>query len=414
MRIAHILRKYNPAEWGGTETAVARLLDGLRTHGVDSIVYCPGIDLNEAAPRDPLTEVGHRVERFRASVPVWRISREQRRQLVSIGGNLMSFDLLWRLLRAPGLSVIHTHALNRLGGVALTVARLRRLPLVVTIHGGVLDLPEAVRQKLAEPLRNGMEWGKVFGWLLRARQVLAKADAILTCNAREAALLRAKYPAKRVIVQPHSVPGHRSQPSHKADAERRFPQLSGKKVLLVAGRIDPVKNQAWVVQQLPRILDRHRDVHLVLAGACTDEAYGKLLKKEIRNLGLEACVTLTGGLVPESPELIGLFQRAAAVIVPSLTETFGLVVLEAWAAGAPVISTRNSGSLDLVRDGENGWLFDLQAPDSFLAAVHEALTQPNTARARAEAGRHRVQAEYDCTVLAGRIKQLYEDLAGRV
>ena len=41
MRVAHILRKYNPAEWGGTETAVQRLLDGLRAHEVDSIVYCP-------------------------------------------------------------------------------------------------------------------------------------------------------------------------------------------------------------------------------------------------------------------------------------------------------------------------------------------------------------------------------------
>jgi glycosyltransferase involved in cell wall biosynthesis len=175
-----------------------------------------------------------------------------------------------------------------------------------------------------------------------------------------------------------------------------------------------VKNQVWVVQQLPRILERHPRVHLVLAGACTDEAYGKVLKKEIRNLGLEPCVTLTGGLVPESPELIGLFQRAAAVIVPSLTETFGLVILEAWAAGAPVISSRNSGSLDIIREGENGWLFDLRAPDVFLAAVQESLTQPRKARARAEAGRQRVQAEYDCAVLAGRVRTLYEELASGV
>lgn len=411
MRIAHILRKYNPAEWGGTETAVARLLNGLRGGGVDAVVYCPAIGPDGAATPDPLAEAGHRVERFRACVPVWGISKEQRRQLVSIGGNLMSFDLMKRLRRAPGLSVIHTHALNRLGGIALTVARARGLPLVVTIHGGVLDLPDAVRQKLAEPLRNGFEWGKVFGWLLRSRQVLARADAIFTCNRREAALLKEKHPRKIIIAQPHGVPARLYLTDHRAEAERAFPHLSGQRILLAAGRIDPVKNQVWLVRQLPRLLERHADAHLVFAGACTDESYGKLLKKEIRNLGLEACATLTGGLAPESPELIGLFQRAAAVLVPSITETFGLVILEAWAAGAPVISSRTSGALELVREGENGWLFDLEAPDAFHAAAHEALAQPDKARALAEAGRQRAEVDFDCAVLARRVRRVYEELA---
>ena len=52
MRVAHILRKYNPAEWGGTETAVKQLLDGLREQGVSGTVYCP--KLEEPTRRDPL------------------------------------------------------------------------------------------------------------------------------------------------------------------------------------------------------------------------------------------------------------------------------------------------------------------------------------------------------------------------
>jgi glycosyltransferase involved in cell wall biosynthesis len=190
MRVAHILRKYNPAEWGGTETAVKRLLDGLRTHHTEVVVYCP--ECPGVWRRDPLMEAGHQVERFRAFVPVAGISLQQKEQLIAVGGNLMSFDLLWKLHRAPGLSVIHTHALNRLGGIAATVARRRRIPLVVTIHGGVLDLPAVVQQKLMEPLRGGVEWGKIFGWLLRSRRVLEQAQAIITCNRREAALLKEK------------------------------------------------------------------------------------------------------------------------------------------------------------------------------------------------------------------------------
>src|SRR3954471_23015501 len=159
MRVAHILRKYNPAEWGGTETAVKLLLDGLREEGLDCIVYSP--KLKRISVRDPFVEAGHKMKHYSAFVPVFNLSEEQRAQLVAIGGNLMSFDLLARLAIEPKLSIVHTHALNRIGGIGLTVARLKRIPLVVTIHGVVLDLPRSVQNTLTAPLDGGYEWGKV-------------------------------------------------------------------------------------------------------------------------------------------------------------------------------------------------------------------------------------------------------------
>lgn len=408
MRIAHILRKYNPAEWGGTETAIQRLLDGLKAQATESLVYCPR--RNEPFTRDPLRESGHQVETFRAVVPVIGISKRQRQQLIAVGGNLMSFDLIWKLQRARSLSIIHTHALNRLGGIAATIARMKRIPLVVTIHGGVLDLPPAVLEKLTEPLRGGREWGKVFGWLLGARRVLDRASAILTCNRREAALLKEKYPEKIIINQPHAVPAALYGVDYRQEALLAFPELASKQVLLAVGRLDPVKNQGWLVQHLPRVLEEHPNVHLVLAGACTDEAYGKLIKKEVRNLGLDSVITLTGGLPPASPTLIGLMQHAAAVVLPSLSETFGLIILEAWAAGTPVLSSPTSGARELIVDGENGRLFDLTNPGTFLACIHEVLEDSDRTRQMAQAGRRRVETEFDGTVLAKRVKHLYEEL----
>ena len=123
MRVVHLLRKYNPAEWGGTETAILRLFDGLRQHRVTSVAYGPRVE-NGAAP-DPLLEGGFAVKRFNACVPIWGISRQQKHQLISVGGNLMSFDLLARLLREPNVAVMHTHTLGRLGGIASTAARLQ-------------------------------------------------------------------------------------------------------------------------------------------------------------------------------------------------------------------------------------------------------------------------------------------------
>jgi glycosyltransferase involved in cell wall biosynthesis len=407
MRAAHILRKYNPAQWGGTETAVLQLANGLREHGVESKFFAPALE--EAPKNDPLAAAGHEVKRYNAIVPVAGISEEQRAQLVSVGGNLVSFDLIWRLFREP-VDVIHSHALNRIGGTGLTVARFRKLPFVVTIHGGVLDLPKKVQEQLAEPLKGGMEWGKILGAPLRSRKVLPEADAILTCNKREAALLGEKYPGKRIVVQPHGVPLARFEIDQTATALAAFPQLREGPYLLILGRIDPTKNQGWVLEQFPNILRRHPEMMLVFAGACTDEQYGKSLKKEARRAGVEDRVTFAGALPPGDARLVGLLQGAAAVVVPSLSETFGLVILEAWAAKRPVVTTDTSGALDLVVDGCNAEVFRLAEAAGFHEALDRILTNPAHARELGRRGFERAR-EFDTIRLAGRIRDLYAELA---
>jgi glycosyltransferase involved in cell wall biosynthesis len=416
MRIAHLLRKYNPAEWGGTETVIHQLFGGLRENGVESVVYCPRLEPGEFRGnhnghhvRDPLAEAGCLVNRFNACVPIWGLSPEQRRQMVAVGGNLLSFDLLRMLWAARGYALIHSHTLGRIGGVGLTVARRRKIPFVLTIHGGVYDLPEPLRRSLHSPPPRGWEWGKPFGLLLRSRHVLAEADAIVTCNPREAALVRERHPGRRVVVQPHGVPARLYEADHREDALQAYPQLRDRDVLLSVGRIDPVKNQRWLVEQFPELLRRHPRALLVLAGACTDEAYGIALEKRIAELGLAEKVLLTGKLPPADPRLIGLMQIARVAILESISETFGLVILEAWAAGTPAISSRTSGASALIENGRTGWLFDLEQPATFHAAVDAVLGNRIAANAMVVAARARV-VDYDTRVLARRMKDLYAEL----
>lgn len=408
MRVAHVLRKYNPAQWGGTETAVKQLLDGLKEQGVSGTVYAPKLD--HTPPADPIREAGHELRRYRAFIPVVNLSEEQRAQMIAVGGNLMSFDLFGGMLAQRGLSVVHTHALNRIGGIARTVAKLRKLPLLVTIHGGVLDLPKSVQQTFSAHLEGGFEWGKVFGALFRSREVLSQADAIVTCNPREAELQREKFPNKRVIVQPHGVPIAKYQKDYGAVALEAYPTLANQKIVLIVGRVDPVKNQGWVLVQMPRILEQHPNAVLVIAGACTDELYGKTLRKEVRRLGIEQKVLFTGGLPPGDPRLIGLMQSASAVVVPSLSETFGLIILEAWGANAAVISSRTSGALSLMKEEENGHLFSVENEDEFHRGLNRVLADPAHGRRMAENGHRLAAQEYDTLILSRRIKLLYEEL----
>lgn len=409
IRAGHVLRKYNPLEWGGTETAVKELLDGLKAGGVENTVYCPRLET--AATVDPLAESGHTVRRFRAVLPVWGISPEQRRQLIAVGGNLLSAQLFSQLMRQPELSVIHAHSVNRLGATAFRAARLRGLPTVLTIHGGILDLPAAAKRMLAAPLKGGFDWGRLVAAALGLRHVIPKADAILTANPREAELLERKYPRLRIVRQPLGVNAALFASDHRDVALQAFPQLAGREVLLCVARIDPVKNQAFLVQELGAIVRRHPRALLVLAGASLDEAYDAAIRREIERQGLQKSVLFTGNLPPKDPRLIGLYQTARVLLLPSTSETFGLVILEAWASGCAVIASRTTGASALI-GGDNGWLFDLDAPAGFHEAVEGALSDPQSATARAAAGKRLAREQFDNYVLADRVKRLYEELVG--
>ncbi len=402
MRTIHVLRKFDRAEWGGTETAVERLLEGLREIGVETVVYGPRSEhtADKEAPE---------VRRFRAFLPILGISPQRRRQMVSVGGNLMSFDLATSLGRERDAALIHTHTLGRIGGIARYVARRRRIPFVVSIHGGVLDLPKKVHQEFNAPVRGGWEWGKVFGWFLGSRLLFRDADCIITCNETEAGLIRKSHPGKRIFVQPHGVPWALYQQNHRAAARGAFPQIMGRQMLLCVGRIDAIKNQGWLIDQARVIFQKHPNALLVLAGSCTDEAYGDLMERKIRELDLQDRVLLTGGLPPNDPRLIGLMQEAQALVLSSRSETFGLVILEAWAAGTTVVSSRTSGPSALIRDGENGWLFCLEQPAAFQNAVDRALTNPTLACRMATQGAVLSQ-QYSLGALAGRLSRLYEEL----
>ncbi|MCL4176677.1 MAG: glycosyltransferase family 4 protein [Verrucomicrobia bacterium] len=405
MRVIHLLRKYDPAEWGGTETAVQRLLEGLRQQGVTPVMYCPQVNDNGAR-----ADFNGDIKRFKTWVPAWGMSRQEKRQYISVGGNLMSFDLLPAMWREPDIALVHTHTLGRLGGIASAVARGRRLPFVVSIHGGLLDVSPAVRTTFDGAAHSGFEWGKIFGLLLQSRRLIQHADAVLACNLTEAELLRKKHPGKRIDIQAHGIPLEMYRQDHRAAAREAYRQIRDRDVLLSVGRIDPVKNQAWLIRQAPGIVRNHPEALLVLVGACTHEAYGQSLERQVRDLGISDHVLITGGLPQGDPRLIGLFQEARAVVLPSISETFGLVLLEGWAAGTTVISSRTSGASALIKHGENGWLFDLSDPRAFHQAVSQTLLNPGLRTRLAESGRQLATSEYDVRSVARRVKQLYEEL----
>ena len=105
-RTVHVLRKFDRNEWGGTETAVERLVEGLRENDVEAVFYAPRLSHS----RD---QESPEIKRFRAFVPVVGVSLQRRRQMVAMGGNLMSFDLGCSLIKERHASIIRCKSAER-------------------------------------------------------------------------------------------------------------------------------------------------------------------------------------------------------------------------------------------------------------------------------------------------------------
>ena len=131
-KVVHVVRKFEPAEWGGTETFMVNLVRELVPLGWMSEVHAPG---EPGTDGSALELAGATFRTFSASYPVAGLDAAGRKRLVASGGNLVTFDEMRRLAFDRRTSLFHTHTARRLGGVVRWAARRTGRPYAVTLHG---------------------------------------------------------------------------------------------------------------------------------------------------------------------------------------------------------------------------------------------------------------------------------------
>lgn len=406
LSVIQVPRRFVTSDWGGTETLVLETTARLRGRGHDAEIWCP--DALGGAPHDEVRGVP--VRRFPYFYPYLGLSAAARRQLDLAGGNLFSFSLMSALWNRPRLDLVHLHTGKRLGGIGRHVARRRGLPYVVSLHGGVVDVPTDEARRLASRTGRALEWGKLLGWWVGSRRVLDDAAAVLCVSEAEARTLQRQMPGKRVVHLPNGVDPERFRQGDGAAFRAAHGIQPDAQVVLTVGRLDPQKNQALAIRAVEALAPRHPDVHLVLLGHVTDPAWADGLRAQVAERGLQGRVTIIPGLPAEGPGVVDAYHAADLFLLPSNHEPFGIVILEAWAAGLPVVASDVGGIPGFVEQGVDGCLVPPGDLPGFVAALEGLLANPARARDLALAGQRKARERYAWEVVTDRLLAIYEDV----
>ncbi|HXT50263.1 MAG TPA: glycosyltransferase family 4 protein [Thermoanaerobaculia bacterium] len=239
------------------------------------------------------------------------------------------------------------------------------------------------------------------------RRALEGASRVLACSEHTARALASYNPwAPRVDVVHLALPDER--PAGEPD---RVADEVGESFLLIVGRMaasERYKGHDEVLQALRRLSAMRPGLRLVVVGEGDDRERLEALAKE---LGIADRVRFTGFV--DDAALAALYERCAALVMPSAREGFGFVYLEAMRAGKPCIALRESAAAEIVVDGETGLLV-APGPDALADAIEELLRDEPRSRRMGAAGRERWRHEFRPARFAEALAKRLDLLTGLV
>jgi glycosyltransferase involved in cell wall biosynthesis len=181
-------------------------------------------------------------------------------------------------------------------------------------------------------------------------------------------------------------------------------------VVGIVGRLQPWKGQDRFVGALAELRGRGHDVHGLIVGG---DAYGLApeypseLRRLIDRLGLDGRVTMTGQVDDAAP----YYEVMDVAVNASEGEPFGMVLLEAMAAGVPVVAVREGGPIDIINHGVTGMLADGGAPEALAAAIDGLLADPNFRTSAGKAARQSYEERFTAERMADELTARLREVA---
>jgi alpha-maltose-1-phosphate synthase len=324
----------------------------------------------------------------------------------------LSLNLLQQL-HLEKLSVVHTHTWY-VSMAGFWAKKLYGIPFVLTTHS-----LEPLRAWKAEHLGSGYA---LSSWM--ERTAILDADAIIAVSNGTKADIQRAYPdvdPTRIHVIYNGIDLEQYQYTEDASALVRYGVDTSKPYVLFVGRITRQKGVTHLVDAI-RYLPADTQVVLCAGAPDTPEIAAEMREKVEAAKSAGANVVWIEKMVTKT-EAIQLYSHCAVFCCPSVYEPFGIINLEAMACRAPVVASATGGILEVVVEGETGYLVPFEAdpatsfptqPEQFAkdlaAKVSALLADPETAKAMGKAGRRRVEEQFSWTAIAAQTVELYQRL----
>ena len=187
------------------------------------------------------------------------------------------------------------------------------------------------------------------------------------------------------------------------------PATGALRQILCVASVCALKNQNALIHALDALSARHKFELRFCGGASEDDAYGREFLRLVR--ARPWCVY--HGLARRE-ELKGLLRQATALVLPSLEENCPMSLLEAMAAGVPVIAARVGGVPDLIEEGKTGFFCDPKHAASMAAAVERVLSNPSAATAVAGQAKEQARGRFHPAVIARRHLEIYREVVRNI
>lgn len=338
MRILVISYEFPPIGGGGGRAAYD-ICRYLAAHGYEITVLTAWMN---GLPRDEIQD----------GVRLVRIPSMRAEAFRAPFSTMLSFVLagLWaglHLIITSRPDIIHVHFAVPSGAIAWMLSMLTGIPYVLTAHLG--DVPGGVPEKTDR-------W---FRWLLPfTYPIWRRAKKIIAVSEYTRQLALKHYPVDIDVI------------ANGADVQHLMPlgiRINEPPRLVFAGRFVPQKNPIAIVKILSQLKDL--EWHCAMLG---DGPLSVQVKLEIEKAGLEKHFELPGWVTPD--DVLDWFSKSDILFMPSLSEGLPIVGVQALAKGLVLVVSKIGGFMDLVDDGANGFLIDLNDYDSFVRVLRDLLT----------------------------------------
>lgn len=387
VRILHVVASYLPAvRYGGTIVSVHGLCKALALRGHEVHVFTTSVD----GPGD--SDVPHGKPVDRDGVKVWYFRSRHGRRLYYAPdlGRALARDI-------RGFDLVHTHAIFLWPlWAAARAARTAGVPYVVSPRGMLEKRLVESRSRLLKAV-----------WIrLIERRNLEQAAAIHVTSMRELTEARAfGFNLPPAFEVPNGV-DLEWDGRPLAQVPRIAALVQDAPYLLFLGRVSWKKGLDRLIRALAHVPP---DLMMVIAGN-DDEGLGPALEAQAAERGVLNRLIFTGTV--NTGEKIGLLVHARLLVLPSYSENFGNVVVEAMAARCPVIVTPEVGIAPVVERSAAGWVVD-SAPEVLGARLSELAANEPLRREMGERGRRLAVDEFSWSAVAQRMEAAYSRIQAR-